>query len=75
MIPCAPTHLEKEKLSHDLWLKTLRNSKVRAAKDHGKKFQSRLAASFSGITITTKEFQRTEQFTDMTTLTKNKIAW
>ena len=31
------------------WLKTLRDSKVRAAKDHGKKFQNRLAASFSVI--------------------------
>ena len=29
--------------------KTLRDSKVRAAKDHGKKFRRRLAASFSGI--------------------------
>ena len=27
----------------------LRDSKVRAANDHGKKFQSRLAASFTGI--------------------------
>ena len=29
--------------------KTLRNSKVRAAKDHGKKFRGSLATSFSGI--------------------------
>ena len=31
------------------WLKTLRDSKVRIANDHGKKFQSGLAASFRGI--------------------------
>ena len=31
------------------WLKTLGHSKVRATKDHGKKFCSRLAVSFSGI--------------------------
>ena len=30
---------------------TLRDSKVRVAKDHGKKFRSRLAASFSGIIL------------------------
>ena len=31
------------------WLKTLRDNKVRAAKDDGRKFENRLAASFSGI--------------------------
>ena len=31
------------------WFKTLRDSKVRAAKDHGKKFRSRIVSSFSGI--------------------------
>ena len=31
------------------WLKTLRDSNVRAAKDRDKRFQSRLAASFSVI--------------------------
>ena len=31
------------------WLKTLRDGKVRAAKDQGKKFRSRLAASFNGM--------------------------
>ena len=39
----------KEKLSYDLWFKTLKDSKVRVAKDHGKKFRSRLASSFAGI--------------------------
>ena len=34
------------------WPKPLRDRKVRAAKDHGKKFRSRLAASFSGIVPT-----------------------
>ena len=38
-----------KKLSYDFWFKTLRDSKVRAAKDHGKRFRSRLASSFSGI--------------------------
>ena len=38
-----------EKLSYNFCLKTLRDNKVKAAKDHSKKFQSRLAASFSGI--------------------------
>ena len=33
------------------WFKTLKDSKVRAAKDHSKKFRSRLAASFRGIAI------------------------
>ena len=36
-------------LSYDFWFKTLRDSRVRAAKDHGKKFRSRQATSFSGI--------------------------
>ena len=35
-------------LSYDFWLKTLKDSKVGAAKDHCKKFQSRLASSFIG---------------------------
>ena len=29
----------------DFWFKTLRDNKVRVAKDHGKKFRSRLAYS------------------------------
>ena len=35
-------------LSYDLLIKPSRSSKVRAAKDHGKKFWGKLAASFSG---------------------------
>ena len=35
-------------LTH-FWFKTLRGSKVIVAKDHGEKFRSRLASSFSGI--------------------------
>ena len=37
---------DKKKQSFNFWLKTLRDSKVKAAKDRGKRFQSRLAASF-----------------------------
>ena len=36
-------------LFYDFLLKTITDRKVRAAKDHGKKFRSRPAASFSGI--------------------------
>ena len=36
-------------ISYYVWLKTLRDSNVEAAKDHGKMFQIRLATSFSGI--------------------------
>ena len=35
-----------KKLSFNFWLKTLRDSKVKAARDRGERFQSRLAASF-----------------------------
>ena len=42
-------YFKVEKLFYDFWFKTLRDSKVRAAKDHGKRFRSRLVASFSGI--------------------------
>ena len=38
----------KKAQSYDFWLKTLRHSKVRAAKDHGKKFRTKLNTSFSG---------------------------
>ena len=38
-----------KKLSYDFWFKTLRDSKVRASKDHGKKFRGRLTSSFSRI--------------------------
>ena len=38
-----------DSICYDFWLKTFRDSKVRAAKDHGTKHQSRLASSFSGI--------------------------
>ena len=33
------------------WSKTLKDSKVSVAKDHGTKFQSKLAASFSAIIL------------------------
>ena len=36
-------------LQYDFWLKTLRDSKVRATEHHGEKFRNRLASSFSGI--------------------------
>ena len=36
-------------MSNFLFLTTLRNCKVRAAKDHGKRFRSGSAPSFSGI--------------------------
>ena len=36
-------------MSYDFWFKTLRDSKARAAKDHDKKFRSKLAASFSDM--------------------------
>ena len=41
--------LELEKAILDFWLKTLRDSKVRDLKGSRLKYQSRLAASFSGI--------------------------
>ena len=41
--------LKIEKLFHDFWLKTIRDSKGKAAKGHGKKFRSRLASSFGRI--------------------------
>ena len=39
--------LKLKKVSYDFWLKTLSDSKVRAAKDHGKKFRNKMAAFFS----------------------------
>ena len=39
---------EEATVSYDIWLK-LREGKVRAAMDNGKKLRSKLAASFSGI--------------------------
>ena len=41
--------MKVEKLFYDFWCNTLRDSKVKVAKDHGKKFRSRLASSFSEI--------------------------
>ena len=41
--------LNLEKAIFRFWLKTIRDSKVRAAKYHGKKFRSKLAAPLSGI--------------------------
>ena len=37
--------LKVEEVSYDFWFKTLRDSKGRVTKDHGKKFRSRLASS------------------------------
>ena len=40
---------------HCEFLDMLRGTKVRATKDHGQKFQSKLAASFSEIISSTKD--------------------
>ena len=39
-------HRRSKKVSYGFWLKTLRNIKVSAAKDHGNQFRSFLATSF-----------------------------
>ena len=58
MIPCMPNVFKSlhirvteryKKLSCEYWLYTLQKSKVRKATNHGEKFRSNPAASFSGI--------------------------
>ena len=49
--PPPSPHVRLFNASYDFWLKKLRDSKAKVEKDHGKMFQSKLAASLAVLSI------------------------